>query len=111
MERLLDSARTIAARDGCDNLTIHAVAAAAGVASTEAHAYFGSDAQVIAEVLWRQLISSPRTASYGAGSRMIDELRSEAVDTLRLRARTAVTGPRLQVHRLCELDLLLELGR
>ncbi|MFE3794076.1 TetR family transcriptional regulator [Nocardia tengchongensis] len=89
LERLLDSARTIIARDGIEGLSIPAIAAAAGITTDSAHVYFGSRAQVVSEVLWRQLIASSRTASRGAGSGAIKELRAEAVDTLRLRARTA----------------------
>ncbi len=91
LERLLDAARTIGAREGFERLTIQAVAAEAGVSMTDAHAYFGSNAQVVSEVLWRQLISPSGTpaASGDTASRDRNEMRADALDLLRLRARTA----------------------
>lgn len=91
LDRLLDSARTVIAREGFEGLTVQAIACEAGVNVSSAHTYFGSDAQLISEVLWRQLISAPQTRAISGQmtSSRENDLRSDALDVLRLRARTA----------------------
>ncbi|WP_040690179.1 helix-turn-helix domain-containing protein [Nocardia vinacea] len=90
-DRLLDSARTVIAREGFGSLTVQAIARQAGVNLSSAHAYFGCDAQLISEVLWRQLISVPRARAISGhmNSGSGHDVRSDALDVLRLRARTA----------------------
>ncbi|WP_327098492.1 TetR family transcriptional regulator [Nocardia vinacea] len=91
LDRLLDSARTVIAREGFEGLTVQVIACEAGVNVSSAHTYFGSDAQLISEVLWRQLISAPQTRAISGQmtSSRENDLRSDALDVLRLRARTA----------------------
>ncbi|MCX4098498.1 hypothetical protein [Nocardia sp. alder85J] len=79
---LLDSAWTIVARTGLGSLTVQALAVEAGISLTAAPAQFASAARQISELLWRQMTSAPRT-----GVRRT--LRSDALDVLHLRDRTA----------------------
>ncbi|MEV5831976.1 TetR family transcriptional regulator [Nocardia sp. NPDC052112] len=96
LDRLFDSARTVITREGFGGLTIQAIADEAGVAVSSAHAFFGCDAQLISEALWRQLISAPRTPAIPGSmkSRSGNDLRSDPLDALRLHARTAGTVQR-----------------
>ena len=90
LDRILDSARSIATRLGFANLTVRDAAAAAGVTASSANVYFGSDAELISEMLWRELISLPTTQPGARRTRsMTADLRSDALDIVGLRARTA----------------------
>jgi len=67
---------------GYDELTLRAVAAAAGVTHTTAYTYFSSKAHLVAELFWRRLCDLP-DAEFAAGSTVAD------------RITTAMRGPSL----------------
>ncbi|MTE14343.1 TetR family transcriptional regulator [Nocardia aurantiaca] len=91
LDRILDSARILVAHRGFERLTVRDAAAAAGVTASSAYVYFGSNAQLISEMLWRGLIALPttRSAARRRKSKSRADLRTEALQILGLRSRTA----------------------
>jgi AcrR family transcriptional regulator len=55
VDALLSAAAEVLNHTGYDDLTLRAVATAAGVTHTTAYAYFSSKAHLVAEMFWRRL--------------------------------------------------------
>jgi TetR/AcrR family transcriptional regulator, cholesterol catabolism regulator len=67
---------------GYDELTVRAVAAAAGVTHTTAYAYFSSKAHLVAELFWRRLTA-------------LDDVAPDATAPVADRITAAMRGPSL----------------